>query len=269
MAHLDSATALVACETALRQLMTKVYASSFGPDWLTKVAGTTKLDLWKDRAAEEAKSRGGRGVIDVANIGLAYANFYELVAWADRFWEPLSEALGAKRDVLPLLRRVDSLRNTVGHSRALVPFEEDLLAGIAGQIRNQVTIFMSSQSPAGDIYPRIESVMDSFGRRGGGGLGSVQLPLVVLHPGDIVTFTCVGTDPQGRDLLWRFAGSEGSRVVGQSGVTTLLNWSVEDRHVNESTTIGVYMEAHDAKYHRWGSFDHKILFGFRVRPPGV
>lgn len=165
VAHLDRGAALNACETALRELMSHAYASSFGSDWLMQVAGPKKVAAWEERAVEEVRSRGGRGAVGVANAGLAYANFYDLVDFADRHWEPLAPALGAKKEVLALLRRLERLRNAVGHSRPLVAFEEDLVSGIAGQIRNQVTIYMSAQDPAGDIYPRIESVMDSFGRR--------------------------------------------------------------------------------------------------------
>ena len=63
---------------------------------------------------------------------------------------------------MALLKRLDNIRNAVGHSRPLLPFERDLLSGIAGQIRNQVTIYMSTQDEAGDIYPRIESVTDQI-----------------------------------------------------------------------------------------------------------
>jgi len=36
--------------------------------------------------------------------------------------------------MLPLLRRFEALRNTVAHSRPVLPFEADLLSGIAGEI---------------------------------------------------------------------------------------------------------------------------------------
>lgn len=145
--------------------MAHVFAKAYGPDWLTKVAGADKRELWAARAEAEAKSRGRRGALGMPAAGLAYANLYDLITIAKKHWEPLAPALYAKAEVMPLLERLETLRNAVGHSRPLVPYEEDLLAGIAGQIRNQVTIFMSAQDRAGDIYPRIESVTDSIGQR--------------------------------------------------------------------------------------------------------
>lgn len=66
----------------------------------------------------------------------------------------METALGPKVETLPLLARFEQLRNSVAHSRGILAFEEALLSGIAGQIRNQVTIFMSIQDPSGDYYPR-------------------------------------------------------------------------------------------------------------------
>lgn len=184
--------ALTTCETALRELMTYAYSTSYGPEWLGKVAATDKLKDWESRAADELLARGPKGVVAVPNAGLSYANLYDLVSIADKHWDPLAAALGKKASVLPLLRRFDNLRNTVGHSRPLLPFERDLMSGIAGQIRNQVTIFMSAQDEVGDIYPRIGSIMDQFGRRvessvvDGELAGGVSTYDVVVRPGDTV-----------------------------------------------------------------------------------
>src|SRR3712207_5857896 len=101
--HLDSGASLQACETALRSLMEHVYAKAYGPDWLTKVAGADKLELWAGRAEEEAKARGRRGALGMPAAGLAYANLYDLIAIAKKHWEPLAPALHPKAEVMPLL----------------------------------------------------------------------------------------------------------------------------------------------------------------------
>lgn len=274
---LEPSVALTTCETALRSLMTATYSAAYGPDWLTKVAGSGTLQTWVERANHELRSRGGRGAIAVPAAGLSYANFYDLVSIAEGHWEPLAAALGKQQSVLPLLRRFDNLRNAVGHSRPLLPFERDLLSGIAGQIRNQVTIHMSTRDEAGDLYPLIESMADSFGRRiecvtyDGEMAGFVSTFDVILRPGDLVTFDCVGVDPQGRDLTWRgmSAGTSMEPVTAASGTSATLVWPVTDSDVNETQVVQIYMETADAKYHRFGSWDHRGAFAYRVRPPEV
>lgn len=235
---LDPGAALTACETALRELMAHAYSHKWDGQWLDRIASQEKRATWAQRAEVESRARGGKGVAVVPNQGLSYANFFDLVFIADKFWEPLAPALGKRADVLPLLNRLDSLRNAVGHSRPLLPFERDLISGIAGQIRNQVTIYMSSQDPVGELYPRIESVVDSLGTRleepadsyylVGGGVWMTDL---VLHPGQTINFECLGTDPQGRDLLWRISSNRGGHTatcVARSGDRAILSWTVSD-----------------------------------------
>lgn len=78
-------------------------------------------------------------------------------------WEALDGALGAKKEITVLRDRFEALRNAVAQSRELLPFEEELLSAIAGEMRNRVTIHISGQDPAGDYFPRIELVRDSLG----------------------------------------------------------------------------------------------------------
>jgi hypothetical protein len=275
VAFLEPSIALTTCETALRALMTHVYAEKLGSGWLDRVVSADKLSAWAGRADEEARARGTKGVVVVPGAGLAYANLYDLIAIAEKHWEPLAPALGPRAKALPLINRLNSLRNAVGHSRPLLPFEQDLMSGIAGQIRNQVTIFMSAQDEAGDIYPRIESISDGFGRRiesatvTGEVAGSVQDRTVIVHPGETVLFECVGTDPQGRPLSWSLGRPHRGRsgLVGPSGGVTAVQWTVTDDDVTETRNVEIYLATEGAKYHRFGDFDHRAYFAFKVRPP--
>lgn len=275
VASLEPGTALSTCETALRELMRSEYSTAYGEGWLARIATQDDIQVWTDRAVAEQQARGAKGVAAVPDAGLSYANFYDLVQIAEKHWEPLSMALGKRAAVLPLLKRLDNLRNAVGHSRPLLQFERDLMSGIAGQIRNQVTIHMSIQDDAGEYYPRIESVMDSFGRRvesaavTGEVAGSVTSYDIVVRPGETVQFQCLGVDPQDRDLSWSLNSSGGTNSVsvGPSGQPTSLVWSVRDEDVMETASVQIYMSSAGSRYHRFGTWDHRAYFMFRVRPP--
>lgn len=281
MATLDPGSALTACETALRELMAYTYEREWGEQWLDKIASPDKKSEWAQRAEAESGARRTKGVAAVPAIGLSYANFFDLIAIAkkEEQWQPLAPALGKRADTLPLLKRLESLRNAVGHSRPLLPFERDLISGVAGQIRNQVTIYMSTQDPAGDLYPRIESVVDSLGTRieepadsyylvGGG----VWMTGFVLHPGQTISFECLGTDPQNRDLLWEISSNRGGYTASSivhSGDRAELAWTVSDDDVSEETWVTIFLKSKDSKYHRLGNFDHRVTFDYKVRPKMV
>lgn len=270
--------ALATCETALRQLMTHGYKQTYGEDWLSRISTPEQRQIWKQRASEEASTRQAKGVVTVPDAGLAYANFYDLVSFADKHWGPLAKALGKQAAVFPLLKRFDNLRNAVGHSRELMVFEQELLSGIAGQIRNQVTIYMSIQDPTGDHYPRIESVTDSFGHRYEGKatvpqLGTALATQVVLHPGDTVTFSCIGIDAQGRELEFTLTPTSGHRALDSSvsrvGQPVTLTWNVQKSDVAQTVWATIDCASIGGEYHRFNpeKHDDRVSFGYRVDPP--
>ena len=256
--------------------MTFVYKRRFGDGWLSVVASQKQSTDWSERCVAEA-ARVKRGVAAVPEVGLSYANFYDLLTIADKHWEELAPALDKKAITFRLLERFEQLRNSVAHGRPLLAFERDLLSGIAGQIRNQVTIFMSTQDDAGEYYPRIESITDSFGHRidSAGSvdheLAGSQITGKVLRPGDVVTYTAIGTDPQDRTLRWRLTSSQTGRLLAQElsskGTPVALTWVVDDGDVTETAVVQIHMEADGARYHRFVGFDHRAFFHYTVRPP--
>ncbi|WP_146079068.1 hypothetical protein [Pseudoclavibacter sp. RFBA6] len=211
-----------------------------------------------------------------SDYDLEYSEFYELITILSKDWEPVSGALGKKSSTLPLLETFERLRNTVGHSRQLLPFEEELLSGIAGLIRNRVVINLSTSDPVGEYYPRIESVRDGFGNSiepMSADVRDVELAGIkdtglVVRPGDVVHFTCVGVDPQGRKLNWEVSVSSGGveRGVSESGMPFEFEWTVLEKDISEFTTVTFVMSASGAKYHRAGSHDHRAFFAYKARP---
>lgn len=269
---MDARTALETCESALRQLMSYVYSTRFGHEWLDAISNASQRRTWTHRAEAEAKTRPGVSVLPPT--GLAYSDFADLVVIARKHWDPLEPALGAKAETLPLLERFEELRNSVAHSRGVLVFEEDLLSGIAGQIRNQVTIFMSSQDQSGDYYPRIEFVFDSFGNRVDPApnpapnaiCDGISRTEEVIHVGDTVTFTCAGTDPQDRMLEWKLSaiGIRETKVRARSGETVTLTWRAAT--TSENCEVQIHLNS-VGDYHRRWSHDGLVLFTYRVVPP--
>lgn len=295
---MEPGIALARLERALRQVMESCYSGALGPDWLNTVTKPEQITAWASRATVEAAKRTRRGVAGVPAAGLAYANLHDLRQILHAHWEPVAAALGplrevaallerfdnltaeqaAKREVLALLDRFDDLRNTVAHSRELLPFEKDLLAGIAGDIGNRVTIHMSNQDPGGDYYPRIDSVRDAFGNEPTAeALATGTTPFVEtgmrLRPGDVVTFTCQGTDPQGRQLDWGLqngrvgmGGHDSFFVAQSSGSDVTLDWEVTDDDVRIRAQIFVVLRAAGTQFHREGWVDQQVVFAYRVDP---
>lgn len=275
---MDPSVSLARLERSLRLVMTVCYRERFGNDWLDHVTRPEQRDIWADRADDEARRRTARGVAITPAGGLEYANLHDLRRIAERHWDPVAPALGALRETKVMLERFDHMRNTVAHSRELMPFEADLLAGIAGDIGNRVTIFMSNQDPSGDFYPRITSALDQFGNEAT--VEQLTTPETcwvrsgqTLRPGDSVTFTCRGVDPQGRRLDWGLQLVNGSMgphdafyVDRAYGDDVTLTWQVAGEHVRDDGGVFVVLIAGGTPYHRNGWVDQMVAFGYRVIP---
>ncbi|QRE80380.1 hypothetical protein F1734_09060 [Rhodococcus ruber] len=271
MATLEPEVALTTCENALRELMAHAYSEAYGTEWLQKVTTEKQRAGWPNRKSEETLRR--KGAAAIPNEGLAYTNFYDLIDIAEQHWEPLSRALGKRQSTHNLLKRFGDLRNTVAHGRPLLAFEQDLISGIAGQIRNQVTIYMSNKDQAGDYYPRIDSAIDSFGHE----IDCSKVDLISgrayteigVRPGDIITFRMTGVDPQDRLLHWsqNFQLETLDSVITKAGEVATLTWNVIESHVGELANVEIRMKSVNGKFHRYSDIDHAVNFIYAVRPP--
>ncbi|MGW7425864.1 Swt1 family HEPN domain-containing protein [Streptomyces sp. NPDC054813] len=275
MPQMQPAEALATCEQALRSLIASVLAKKLGTDWVSQVFPEERAVKIRGIRDEEAGRRTRRGVASVPSSELAYAQFFDILALLKKYWADFKPALGNHSETLGLLSRFEALRNSVAHSRDLLPFEEELLSGIAGEIRNRVTIYMSSQDPAGDYFARIDSVIDSLGNcidtfppdpmEHGVSLRTGA----VLHPGDTITFRCRGTDPQGRDLTWWVLPTRDTDNPCYTGRDLDIVWRVSSTDVAARRNVHIYMKS-SGPYHRVNTgtdgFDYCATFIYTVLP---
>ncbi|MFD3456820.1 hypothetical protein ACFWVC_32175 [Streptomyces sp. NPDC058691] len=272
MPLMDPSAALASCERSLRDLLTVVLRSKFGDAWIDRVFDPDDVIRLRDKQTVEQKRRTRRGVVAVSANLIEYAEFTQLNRLINTYWEALNGALGAKKEMSVLLDRFEALRNTVAHSRELLPFEQELLSAIAGEIRNRVTIHISGQDPAGAYFPRIELVRDSFGNSSEHALVVQEQMLALetkmtLRPGDVVTFTCRGVDPQNRALSWTLQTPDNRRLNHQGGDLE-ITWLIQPTDVHARANL-LLMLSSDGEYHRFGSagYDASMLFWYEVLPP--
>ncbi|MFB7220263.1 Swt1 family HEPN domain-containing protein [Streptomyces sp. NPDC056227] len=275
MPQMQPAESLATCEQALRSLISTVLAKKLGKDWVSQVFPEERAVKIRGVRDEEAGRRTRRGVASVPSSELAYAQFFDILALLKKYWADFKPALGNQNETLGLLSRFEALRNSVAHSRDLLPFEEELLSGIAGEIRNRVTIYMSSQDPTGDYFARIDNVTDSLGNcidsfppdpmEHGVSLRTGA----VVHPGDTITFRCRGTDPQGRDLTWWVLPTRDTDNPRYTGRDLDIAWRVSSTDISARRDVHIYMKS-SGPYHRVNTessgFDYCVTFIYTVLP---
>jgi len=250
------ADAINLIETILRDLIRSVLNNS----WLT-AGGPDRPELEK-RRTEEQKRRDG-AIVSVEL--LEYTHLYELRTIITKNWTSFKPIFGDRKRFDVYFHRLEDFRNAPMHSRELLPFERDLLSGIAGELRNLATMYRSQQAPDMTYYPSIESVTDSFGNA----IRSYTTTALRLKVGETVTFTCRGWDPQGRQLSWQLRSTMGSAsrlIAEEKGNEVVLRWAVQEDDVGEESALVLFMSS-AARFHRKGTYDDSVVVVYTVDPP--
>ena len=139
-----------------------------------------------------------------------------------------------------------------------------------------MTIYLSSQDPDGDYYPRIERITDSLGNSATStthtfAAGAQLFTGATLTVGQVVTFDCVGNDSRGRLLHWQLISSAGRPSDTGDGEQVELSWTVTPNDTGNETGILIWMKHTEETYHRnpLGNtgWDASMIMYYRVVPP--
>jgi hypothetical protein len=272
----DPYTELVAAETALRTAiriaLRNEWESTFTPEDIAK------LDA---KRIEEGKRRDG---VTVSQDLLDYTEVYHFEKIIKRHWEKLKPILDDHARTMVYLGIVSDVRNTIAHSRPVVPAERLLLAGAAGQIQNQLAAYRSKLDGPHQHYASVDSARDSFGNAGLTGDPELHERAVMfgkptfrrLDVGQEVIFELAATDPRGRDLIWKMYSLPENGVsmlvdtwpsMGEfAGSRVQITWKVTEHEVGEFRQI-VFTVANSGQYHRVRSWDDGCMFHYAINPP--
>lgn len=269
--------ALRSVEIALRLIVRELLGAS---GWVS-APGAPDAEKLGERREEEQRRRDGSVAPDSL---LEYTETFHLTGLILKNWDsfkPVFQDLNRTRTFFGIL---EDVRNAIAHSRDLIPFERDLIAGVSGQLRNQIALYRGRPGTSTQYYPAIEAITDSFGIEAIGGLDSldaydfVRRTSIRLEIGDVIRFKGrafnAGSLPTQWLLCWASQHNfRGGMVVAQ-GDDVEFGYTVTEDDVSEKFTIMILITT-DSKYHRhrqeseFGSYDDIRGFGYAVNPPPV
>ncbi|MEX5296642.1 Swt1 family HEPN domain-containing protein [Kocuria sp. CPCC 205268] len=267
---MEPALALTSLEAALRQAVVAVLGEH---DWINAKGAPDKAKLEKNRE-EETKKRDG--TILSQNL-IEYTETYHLTEIIIKNWEKFKPVFDDKQRTSAYLGVLKDIRNTIAHSRELVPYERDLMSGITGHLRNQVGKYRSSVMQSSDHYPVIESVRDSFGRLGGESYYADSADVIRVEVGDTVQFTGTAAPARGKEVLWilstdymeetslRDTPIEQKRDLIK-GESATLSYTFKEGDVGEWMVVKILIGG-QSRFHRNFGFDDSTEFVFAVNPP--
>jgi hypothetical protein len=257
--HLNVTDALRATENVLRDFIATTLSQKFGSPWEDHLGVTPeRLQGWRDRKQEEAK-RLTTGNLETRL--LYFADFTDLKTIIAKNWELFKDVFGEKRQLEVLISMLEDFRNPDAHRRGLLPFQEQLVTGICGEIRTKVARYRSRLETSEDCFPRIESAFDNYGQvfpR------ASYLTRPTLRVGDQIQITVNASDPEGRPLRYKFS-LPGTYFTSEWQIDNSFSVELETKHIGKDSRISVAIQS-DRDYHANGDQDDEIGFLYVVLP---
>ena len=258
---MDVTQALRDTENSLRDFIAETLECSLGHEWLDSCGVTPdRIAKWRERKSEEQR-RQEAGVVDERL--LYYADFFDLKTILKKHWQgDFSEALGEWRRFEVLFDELARYRDPDAHRRELLPHQQSLVLGIAGDLRSRLVRWHSRRETLGDCFPRIESARDSLGNLWIPSMDTNLGPGTILRPGDEIDFVVTARDPEDLSLEYRLEvlGHESSEWQP----TGLFSLEVKEAHIG--TLIVDLLIRSPRSYHLRLGYDQKVTFIYSVLP---
>jgi len=262
--------ALLSIETVLRLVVREV----LGDEWLQAPGAPAERGLRRSHTRDLDRRHG----VQLSDDLLQYTETRELTTIIRDNWERFEPVFQQKERTFGFLQVVDDERFSVAHSRELVPFERELLSGIAGQFRQQVALWRNRDDPSTSFYPRIERLTDNYGVDGREDHYRYNIgPLIRLEVGDVLTFRGSAFGDQQNPVLWYLStGSSLVNFYGQperhpvaEGDFAEFSWTVTEDEVGENLVVNILLDTSS----RWKrhmvepKYDDIRYFSYAVNPP--
>lgn len=210
-----------------------------GDKWIDAKGAPGRSGLEAKREEERRRRDGAATSSEL----LEYVETYHLTAIIEGNWEAFKKVFGDRQRTLAYFHIVDDVRNSIAHSRDLMEFERDLVSGIAGQIRSQVSMHRALVDDSSNYYPSIEMVTDSFGTQGED--THYAIPTTRVDAGDVLTFTASAFSSDGRPVIWYIQKTKRSQYVSTvrdevaRGDSVTFSYLTTEDDVSENFYVGV------------------------------
>lgn len=266
---MDVTQALKDAENSLRDFIANTLETKFGSDWPTKCGLTThQLEQWKAHKAKEAE-RQQFGTVDERLI--YYASFGDLKTLLKNNWSAtFTDALGDKDTILVWLSTLANLRDPDAHRRELLPHQQHLAKGIAGEIRTRLVRYRSKQETGEDYFPRIELARDNYGNVYPRSYEASKAK-TILRPGDLLEFVVTASDPLGEQLEYSFVFSRidlNEQLPSLWQTENVLTIPITDIFIGRDVLIGIAVRSL-RPYHASKHWDALAPFEYDILPAKV
>jgi hypothetical protein len=161
----------------------------------------SRIQAWKEKREIESKKRSS---IQIENRLIYYSDFFDLKAIIHKNWEKFKPILNDKKRFEVYHSDVENIRNSVAHGREIFSFQNKLLEGIIGDLKNQLMLYHTKNMDPSDYFLKILRVSDNLGNIWESSNRSDSIIThKILRVGEEIEFIVDAFDPKGRELEYR------------------------------------------------------------------
>ncbi len=267
---MDISNALKNTETDFRDLITYLLNKKHGKNWIEHCGVTVeRIQTWEEKQEVDLKRIGYND-----NRLINYSDFYDLKVIVKKHWDTLFKPIFDNYKEFEILYGIlEKFRNPDAHRRELLPFQINLVIGITGKFRSQITSFFSKMETGDAYYSRIEGVQDNLGNSWSIGQPKLITTHCILRPGSTLEFTSSAFDPLGGNLQFAYYPvSDPNKLSDYAwGGDNKFSFSITNEHVSKFFFVHLFVKSerdfHQMKGTTVGSVDDKVTFQYEVLPP--
>jgi hypothetical protein len=251
--------ALRLTENSLRNVIAEKLLERFGNNWIEKCGVTPeRLQRWKERRDIERKSLS-TGTLE--NRLIYFADFTDLQTIITKNWDDFKLIFGEKKEFEVFLSTLEDFRNPEAHQRGLLPYQEQLVTGICGDLRTRIARFRSTKKTTQDCFPRIDNAYDNHGH------SHDTSAKPVLRVGDRIEVVVEASDPENLTLYYHFTVINGINILETQewSPTNSFILDLTQNHIGKELRIWYEIRS-DRKYHASGRNDDASDFVYIVLP---
>jgi len=203
-----------------------------------------RIATWKEKREIEQKKK--KGILLETRI-IYYSDFYDLYKIIDKNWTSFKPIFIDKKRFEIFFNEVENCRNTIAHGREILSFQNDLLKGIIGDLKNQIINYHSNNMNPDDVFVKILKISDSLGNIWeSSDITKIYSSKKVLKVGDKLEFIIEAFDPNGREIEY-FIEINYDNTIKQKNNRIILEITKKMISRSKSFTIGACTMNEDYK----------------------
>jgi hypothetical protein len=229
-------------ENSLRLIISMILGNDDNTDFRVT---PERIEKWKEKREIERKKLNG--ILTEPRL-LYYSDFYDLKTIVIKNWDKFILVLDEKKRFEVLFSEIENFRNAISHSRELLPYQENLIKGIVGDIKTQIIKYHNKNMEADDFFIKILKVSDSLGNSWDCTLPKdTYVSPLCLRVGDTFEIIVEAHDPKGREIFYsvqnKIARSELNKftievekhMVSKSQLFTITAFTKNDEYKNSES----------------------------------